>query len=430
MRLTVGSRQLPVEWEIKTIGEVCKTGAGGTPLKSKKEYYEGGHIPWLLSGEVAQGEIFKSENFITPVGLENSSAKIFPVNTVLVAMYGATAGQVGILRFEAATNQAVCGILPNERFVPEFIYYVLLSKRAELISKAVGNAQPNISQIKIKNTKIPIPTLSEQKRIVAILDEAFEGIDRAIANTEKNLANSRELFESYLNAIFTQKGDEWITTTVGKLVDQRILDKPLDGNHGEIHPKKSDFVKFGVPFIMASDLVDGIVDQVNCNFITLEQANSLRKGFAKDGDVLLSHKGTIGRAAVLKTTHSSVVLTPQVTYYRVIDKSVIYNRYLYYFFHSPYFQNEIKTIAGAGSTRAYIGITSQLQLKISYPKIDDQKRYADSFDALISETQRLETIYRQKIAALKELKQSILQTAFTGELTADTPKTAKQEIAA
>jgi type I restriction enzyme S subunit len=121
-KLEINRELLPVGWKIKPIGEVCKTGAGGTPLKSNKAYYEGGQIPWLLSGEVAQGEIFKSENYITQVGLENSSAKIFPVNTVLVAMYGATAGQVGILRLEAATNQTVCGILPNKKFIPEFIY--------------------------------------------------------------------------------------------------------------------------------------------------------------------------------------------------------------------------------------------------------------------------------------------------------------------
>ena len=81
-------------WEIKKLGEVCDTGAGGTPLKAHKEYYEGGKIPWLLSGEVSQGEIFEAKNFITEKGLRNSSAKLFPINTVLVAMYGATAGQV------------------------------------------------------------------------------------------------------------------------------------------------------------------------------------------------------------------------------------------------------------------------------------------------------------------------------------------------
>ena len=122
-------------------------------------------------------------------------------------MYGATAGQVGILRFPASTNQAVCGIFPNDTFLPEFIYYAILSKQAELISKAAGNAQPNISQIKVKNTEIPLIPLSMQKRIVAILDEAFAGIDKAIANTEKNLASAREVFDSYLNDIFKQKSD-------------------------------------------------------------------------------------------------------------------------------------------------------------------------------------------------------------------------------
>ena len=101
-------------WTWKLLGEVCKTGSGGTPLSSRKEFYEGGTIPWLVSGEVAQGNVREAKNFITAAGLENSAAKLFPRDTVLVAMYGATAGQVGILRFEATTNQAVCGILPND----------------------------------------------------------------------------------------------------------------------------------------------------------------------------------------------------------------------------------------------------------------------------------------------------------------------------
>jgi len=183
-------------WQTARLGDVCQTGAGGTPLSSKKEYYEGGTIPWLVSGEVAQGQIIASANFITNLGLENSSARIFPENSVLVAMYGATAGQVGLLRFKAATNQAVCGILPNDRFVPEFLYYLMLSKKQELIAQAAGNAQPNISQIKIKNMTIPTPPLPEQQGIVAILDEAFAGLATVTANAEKNLKNARDLFEN------------------------------------------------------------------------------------------------------------------------------------------------------------------------------------------------------------------------------------------
>jgi type I restriction enzyme, S subunit len=243
-----------------------------------------------------------------------------------------------------------------------------------------------------------------------------------VANTEKNLANARELFDSYLNSVFTQKGEGWVNTTVSDLVDKKILAKPRDGNHGGIHPKKADFVKTGVPFIMASDLINGDVDQAHCNFISKGQADNLQKGFAEDEDVLLSHKGTIGRVAVLKTQHDYVMLTPQVSYYRIVDQDILNNRYLYYFFQSPAFQREMGQIAGAGSTRAYIGITKQLDLHISYPPLNDQIQFSKAFDTLTNATQRLETLYQQKLQALAELKQSILQKAFNGNLTSETIK--------
>ena len=116
-------------WQVKKLGDICHTGAGGTPLKSKKEFYENGTIPWLMSGEVSQGEVLTAKRFITKKGLENSSAKIFPKNTVLVAMYGATAGEVGVLRFEASTNQAVCGIIPNELFCSRVSLLLLALKK-------------------------------------------------------------------------------------------------------------------------------------------------------------------------------------------------------------------------------------------------------------------------------------------------------------
>ena len=141
-------------WNEKKIGELFETGSGGTPLKMHKEYYEGGNIPWLRSGEVCKKYITKTELFITKLGLDNSSAKYFPSNTIVVAMYGATAGQVGILKIQTTTNQAVCGIFPNELYIPEFVYYSIQSKQENLVSQATGNAQPNISQIKIKNLSI------------------------------------------------------------------------------------------------------------------------------------------------------------------------------------------------------------------------------------------------------------------------------------
>lgn len=190
------------DWQEKRVGDVCDTGAGGTPLKSHKDYYDGGTIPWLRSGEVDKKDIEKSELFITKKGSENSSARLFPKNTVLVAMYGATAGQVGILRFESTTNQAICGILPNKNFLPEFIYYVFCSKKKELVKQAVGGAQPNISQIKIKNTAIFTPTLAKQKIIVNKLENLSAETKKLEKIYEQKLADLEELKKSILSRAF------------------------------------------------------------------------------------------------------------------------------------------------------------------------------------------------------------------------------------
>ena len=153
----------PVEkgWEVRKLGDICKTSSGGTPSKAHTEYYNG-EIMWLRSGEVSQGDIYNTEQTITLLGLENSSAKIFPVKTVVIAMYGATVGQVGILRKEMSTNQAICGVFPNGDLTPEYLYYFLISKKAEFLKSAIGGAQANISQQIIRKTLIPLPPLSLQ----------------------------------------------------------------------------------------------------------------------------------------------------------------------------------------------------------------------------------------------------------------------------
>jgi type I restriction enzyme M protein len=190
------------DWEEEEIGNICETGAGGTPLKSHKDYYENGTIPWLRSGEVSKKNIYQSELYISEKGLINSSAKLFPKNTVLVAMYGATAGQVGILRFESSTNQAVCGILPNEKILPEFLYYVFLARKEKLVSQAVGNAQPNISQIKIKNTLIPNIEIEKQKEIVQKLDELQAETKRLEEIYQQKLNCLEELKQAILHKAF------------------------------------------------------------------------------------------------------------------------------------------------------------------------------------------------------------------------------------
>ena len=193
---------------------------------------------------------------------------------------------------QALLNQRVCKLTeftPN--LVPKFLFYGVNIYLKEIEDLTGFTTVKHLSSKQIASIRFPVPPISEQKRIVAILDEAFVGIDAAIANTEKNLANARELFASCLNSIIAEDNPSWSKATIEQLVEGRKIAKPADGNHGEIHPKKADFVGAGVPFIMASDLRGGSVDQEHCNFLSRGQADSLRTGFAKNGDVLLSSQG-------------------------------------------------------------------------------------------------------------------------------------------
>ena len=168
--------------------------------------------------------------------------------------------------------------------------------------------------------------------------------------------------------------------TVEQLIDLDMLEAPMDGNHGSIHPKASDYVITGVPFIMVNDISNGHVDLKNCAFISEKQAATLRKGFAKPGDVLLSHKATIGRTAIVPNDFNTIILTPQITYYRV--KKGIDNRFLKYYFDSPNFQSLFNNWAGTGSTRDYLGITAQRKLPIILPELDEQIKIADILSSL------------------------------------------------
>jgi type I restriction enzyme S subunit len=191
---------------------------------------------------------------------------------------------------------------------------------------------------------------------------------------------------------------DWKEYTVQELIDLEMLDEPLDGNHGSIHPKAADYVDSGVPFIMANNLIDGIVDLDGCAFISEAQAKTLRKGFAKPGDVLLTHKATIGRTAIVPNRCETIVLTPQVTYYRV--KKGIDNRYLKYYFDSHDFQVTLNNWAGSGSTRAYIGITAQRKLPVILPPYSVQRKIADILE-----------VFDKKISINNGINENLLQQA-------------------
>ena len=161
------------------LGSRMKTVSGGTPSKKYPEYFENGTIPWLTSGEINKGRIRAPEHFITKEGLDHSSAKLVPKNTVVVAMYGATAGQVGIVDYETTTNQAVCCIAPADICDPVYLRFALENKKAWMIEQCVGGAQPNISQGVVRKVTIPDASIESQRSFasfVAQVDKSGFGI--------------------------------------------------------------------------------------------------------------------------------------------------------------------------------------------------------------------------------------------------------------
>ena len=169
--------EVPSSWVWTTLSEVGTWQSGGTPSRSNKSYY-GGNIPWLKTGDLNDGLISNIPESITEEAVANSSAKINPTGSVLIAMYGATIGKLGILTFPATTNQACCACIEYEVVAQMYLFYFLLSQRTAFIEKGGGGAQPNISKEIIVNTYIPLPPLSEQHRIVAEIRKWFTLIDQ------------------------------------------------------------------------------------------------------------------------------------------------------------------------------------------------------------------------------------------------------------
>lgn len=182
------SISVETQWPLIKIGDIFETASGGTPLSTESQFYKDGKIPWVNSGEVRSGLIISTENHITELGLKNSSAKIFPKNTVLVAMYGATAGQVGILGIEASTNQAVCGIFPNEKVYSVYLFNFLSTQLDQLLGLRSGIARLNLSQEKIRNFRIPVPPLNIQQQIVA----ECEAVDKAVEQAQIDIQNAQQ----------------------------------------------------------------------------------------------------------------------------------------------------------------------------------------------------------------------------------------------
>ena len=242
--------EIPKSWEWCRIKNIFFTTSGGTPKKGHPEYYINGTIPWVKSGELCDKYLYSAENLITEEGLQNSSAKYFPIDTVAVAMYGATIGKTSILKSTLTTNQAICGIFPNRYIIPEYLYYFIQAKTPDYLSIAFGSGQPNISQDKIKETLFPVPPMIEQERIVKSLDILIKQVTIYDETQIKLKQLNNDIYTKIRKSILQE-------AIQGRLVPQIDSDEPATVLLEKIKAEKLRLVKEGK--LKKKDLTDSTI---------------------------------------------------------------------------------------------------------------------------------------------------------------------------
>ena len=292
----------------------------------------------------------------------------------------------------------------------EYLKYFFQSEgfRKEIYNLSQGSTRTTLKYKDLSNIEILLPPIEEQEKIAGILnhiDNTLNLIDGLIKNID---IEKKCIIDKMLN------NNKYIEKTFNELISEDVIYDIMDGNHGELHPKTSDYVEKGIPFIMANNIYDGELHLTNCAFLKKEQADNLRKGFAKAGDILLTHKGTIGNVGyvpdMIETDY--IMLTPQVTYYRVNkNNNILSKNYLYYFLQSSEFQNRLKLLS-TQSTRAYIGITEQKKLKIKIPDKNIQNKLCS---ILLCIDQKNKLLKNKKDNYLK-MKKALLQQLLTGKI--------------
>ena len=363
---------------------------GSTPSTSKLEYYSENGIPWVTPTDIDTLTISNTPRKLSEEGMK--VGRVVPANTILCTCI-ASIGKNALLTVKGSFNQQINSLTPSA----ENDSYFLLTE-SELWSEkmkrmAASGTMQIVNKTEFSELVTMVPSLDEQK----IIGFYFRNIDHLITLHQRKYLQKKKVSLT------------WEQRKLGDLVKEGILEAPLDGNHGEKHPTSDEYVDSGIPFLMASDIHNGEVNIYSCKYITKERAERLDKGFARNGDVLLTHKATIGETAILsKLTTKYAMLTPQVTYYRIKNEERLNREYLYSFFNSLDFQTELKTKA-AQSTRPYIGITAQQNLRIILPKeIDEQRKiglYFRNLDHLI-------TLHQSKCENLKNLKKYMLRKMF------------------
>lgn len=395
-------------WAAKPLVEVCRIIGGGTPSKSNSAFYDGS-IPWATVRDMGSEVLSETQFRITNAAVASSSTNIIPKGNVVIATRVGL-GKVCLLAQDTAINQDLRGIIPKDptRMDARYLFRWFQSIAHHIEREGTGATVKGVKLSFVRSLRMPIPPLPEQKRIVAILDEAFAGIDAAIANTEKNLASARELFESYLNSIFARGGEGWVKTTLGS-ISKRV-------SVGHVGPTSQFYCgeAEGVPLIRSQNVRPGKLDFEGIRHVTSEFHATIRKSRLEPGDLLFVRVGANRGDCCSVPDGIGELNCANVIFAR--PRGAV-TAFIEYYCRSAIGRALLLGMT-TGSAQGVINTKSVAELPVPTPPVEEQYRIIKMLDGFATESESLEIGYKTKLTALAELKQSLLQKAFAGELTA------------
>ena len=399
-------------WQTLTLGELGRVFNGNSISESeKKANFEGlDHgTPYIGTKDVSFDHEIEYESGVRIPDGKQTGFKLAPANTVFVCAEGGSAGRkIAHTDRDVYFGNKLFAICPTPTNSSRFVFYYCLSNIfAEQFKGAMAGLIGGVSINKFKDLSISLPTLSEQQRIVAILDKTFDGIAKTNANAEKNLHNARAIFESHLQSVFTERGDGWVEKPLASLCSpKRVI------TYGVI--KLGVEVPDGVPCLRTSNVRWLRIETEGMKRIAPALSHEYSRTILKGGEVLVNVRGTLGGVAVASREMAGWNVSREVAVVPV-DPSRVNSSFLSYLIGSSVSQH---WLGGVKKGAAYIGINIEdlRMLPVSAPDMDKQLDVVRHLELLQEETQRLESIYQQKLAALEMLKKSLLNQAFTGQL--------------
>lgn len=400
-------------WKVQPLGEVCEFQRGLTYSKSDEVDVSNNIVLRATNIDLSTNLIDLTELKYISDSVPVQPSKKVRKNSLLICTASGSKSHLGKVAYidddyDYAFGGFMGMLTPSECLLPRYFFHLMTSGAYKDFICALSDGA-NINNLKFSDLKrfpVPVPPVSEQHRIVAILDEAFDGIATAKANAENNLQNARALFESHLQSVFTERGEGWVETKMGDVCN--FVRGPFGGSL-----KKSIFVSDGYAVYEQQHAIYDQFDEIRY-FVDEAKFSEMSRFELLPNDLIMSCSGTMGRVAIAPEGIKRGIINQALL--KLTPSTRVKATFLKYWMESQTFQDELDEYAGGAAIQNVASVKTLKEIRVPLPSVDTQKLVVTQLDKASDETQRLESLYQRKLAALDELKQSLLHQAFSGAL--------------